>query len=343
MRALLSDISRRAVLGYGLAVALLGWVLATANLGETFALLAEFPIPVMIAVLAISAIGLVPQVWMWMALMESFENARFIDLLQADLVIKFVNNLFPSRFSGRSMAPLAIRHFTGSEWASATAATGAHTGLYATCYSVASIIGVLLLAPRLGFGILLVIVLSTAIYVMVAVTIISVGWHLERFEPLLHSVGSWLERLPLVGSRVRDAITGITGVIGDSADRFRSLLRQWTVVAGFGGAWVLALMVFPGIRVFLLFSGLGVPPHDPWLLPFYLIPAYAITILPLTPGGIGVAEATSTLVFVAIGYPTHVVVPVIVLDRFLGIYLPALAGWYPTTTIDFGAYIPKSG
>jgi hypothetical protein len=29
-----------------------------------------------------------------------------------------------------------------------------------------------------------------------------------------------------------------------------------------------------------------------------------------------------------------VIVPVVFVDRFLGVYLPALAGWYPSLGID---------
>jgi len=85
--------------------------------------------------------------------------------------------------------------------------------------------------------------------------------------------------------------------------------------------------------VFLLFGSFGVS-VDPLLLPLYLVTAYSITLLPLTPGGIGVTEATAVAVFAGLGLPEAVVIPVVFLDRFLGVYLPALVGWYPTTKLD---------
>ena len=69
-------------------------------------------------------------------------------------------------------------------------------------------------------------------------------------------------------------------------------------------------------------------------LPLYLVTAYSITLLPLTPGGIGVTEATAVAVFAGLGIPESVAIPVIFLDRFLGVYLPALLGWYPATDVD---------
>jgi len=293
-------------------------------------------------ILAVSVLNVVPRIWMWMALLSHFEGGKFGAVLRADLVVKFVNSLFPSRFSGRSIAPLALRHFTGTTWSNATAITGAHTGLYAAWYGLACLVGVAVLFTQLSLGVLVIIALSTAAYVVVGGLIVLGGWYLDRLEPAIERIGTALGYVPLVGDRLASLASSAAPVIADAANGFRTVMSDRRAVFGYGFSWVLALAIIPGIRAYLLFVGFGYTPEAPLLLPLYLITGYAVTILPLTPGGVGVAEATSTLVFVALGFPAAVVAPVIVLDRFLGVYLPALAGWYPTVTANLGDHVPDA-
>jgi uncharacterized protein (TIRG00374 family) len=70
--------------------------------------------------------------------------------------------------------------------------------------------------------------------------------------------------------------------------------------------------------------------------PLYMIVSYSVTILPLTPGGVGVAEASATLVLGALGFPLEILVPAILLDRTVGVYLPAVLGWYETFSTNTG-------
>jgi len=70
------------------------------------------------------------------------------------------------------------------------------------------------------------------------------------------------------------------------------------------------------------------------LLPVVLVMAYSVTVLPLTPGGIGVAEASATAALVALGVRPELAAVVVVVDRTLGVYLPAVIGWVPVARID---------
>jgi uncharacterized protein (TIRG00374 family) len=54
-----------------------------------------------------------------------------------------------------------------------------------------------------------------------------------------------------------------------------------------------------------------------------------VSLLPLTPGSIGVTEATAAFVFFSFGVTYEVAVSVIFLDRLFGTYLPAVIGWIP--------------
>lgn len=340
--ALREQFSIGVLVRYGLGALALAWVLTSVDWTQIVDLLGEMPAWILGGILVTSVLGVVPRVWMWEALIDHFDGATFGNVLRADLVVKFVNSLFPSRFSGRSVAPLAIRHFTGATWEDATAVTGAHTGLYAVWYGLACLAGLVVLAPQLSVGVLLVVALSTAVYVVVGGLIVAGGWHLDRLEPVLGRLGSLLAYVPVVGDRLASLAASATPVIAKSASGFRTVMADHRALAGYGLSWILALVVFPSVRVWLLFVGFDATPPQPWLLPLVLITGYAVTVLPLTPGGVGVAEATSTIVFVSLGYPAAIVVPTVVLDRFLGVYLPALAGWYPTVTADLSTYVPDS-
>lgn len=327
-------ISIGTVVQYSLAVVALVWVFSTVNWHQMFRLTQSLSPILVLAVLAISAIGVFPHVWMWSVLLSRFEAVDPCSVLQADLVIKFVNTLFPSRIIGRSIAPLSLHYFTGIGWTESTAVVGAHTGLYALCYALIGLGGVTLLYSKLSVGVSLLVGISITVYLVVGILIVLGGSRMDQFEPVMLRFSKSADKIPVIGAKIASLVSGVSGVIAESATGFQAILADRRAVLRYGVAWVLGLAVLPGLRVYLLFVGFGTPPETPWLLPLYLVTAYAVTILPLTPGGIGVAEATSTVVFVGLGYPTAVVVPVILFDRTLGVYLPALAGWYPTATAD---------
>jgi uncharacterized protein (TIRG00374 family) len=121
---------------------------------------------------------------------------------------------------------------------------------------------------------------------------------------------------------------------------FRALTTDPRIWFHYGVGWLGALVLAPGLRVLLLLWGFGSGFEPAILLPIVLVAAYSVTLLPLTPGGVGVTEATATAVFVALGVPSDVIVPVILIDRLLGTYLPAVAGWYPTLKVDVSSLAP---
>jgi uncharacterized membrane protein YbhN (UPF0104 family) len=77
----------------------------------------------------------------------------------------------------------------------------------------------------------------------------------------------------------------------------------------------------------VVFDALGVSFKSPIVLPFVLVLSYAITILPLSTGGIGITEAMSTIVLVAFGVPVQAASVGIFVDRFIGVYAPSMLGW----------------
>jgi uncharacterized protein (TIRG00374 family) len=318
---------------YAVAVAALAWVVTTVNWERTAATLETFSAATLAAVVAVSVVGVLARAATWHALADHFTDVEFLPVLEANLLVNFVNSLFPSRVSGRSIAPLALRRYLGVAWNEAVAVTVAHTGLFALCYGIVALLGLAVTAEAFGPGLGAVVALSTLAYLASGAVVVLTGWRMDWIDRVVVAVASGVGRLP-GGERLVPALDSARETLLDRADeRFRDLCRDGRQVGLFALAWVAALVVIPAVRFHLLLTagGAGV---DLLVLPLAVVVAYSVTILPLTPGGIGVAEATAVAVFVALGVPRSVAVPVVFLDRVFGVYLPSLAGWVPFVRAD---------
>ena len=282
----------------------------------------------------VTVAGLVARFYTWSAVISPFTSIPLGTAGRIDLTVNFINQLLPSRLSGRVAAPFVLRAETGMEYADATAATGAHTGIYAVLYGAASLAGLAAAYDRLSTGILLLLALSTALYFVAGAVVLLAGVNLTLFDRVVEATADLAARVPRVGAAVAGKVRGITEITSSSTESFRAVAGDVAVWLRYAVGWTGALVLAPGLRVWLLFTSFGASVEPAALLPLYLVAAYSVTLLPLTPGGIGVTEATATAVFVGLGVPSDVVIPVIFVDRFLGVYLPALAGWYPSLSMD---------
>jgi uncharacterized protein (TIRG00374 family) len=319
---------------YAVGLAALAWALGRVEWGRAAALLGEVSPGVITALVAVSGLGLLGRFLMWHALLGHVRPTRFRTAASATLVVSFVNLLLPSRFSGRAAAPFILRTEANVAYPEAVAIAGVHTGLYALVYGLVALTGLALAVGTLPAGRGRALARSTDRDFLAG----ALGWRagfnlgvVERAAALLEGV---LRRMPAVGERLAGLAGALPTFTADSADAFRELSSAPGVLAAYAAGWCGALLLAPGLRVWLLFDALGTGFEPALFLPLYLVAAYSVTLLPLTPGGIGVTEATATAVFVALGVPAAVVVPVVFVDRFLGVYLPALAGWYPSLRID---------
>lgn len=324
-------------LQYGIGIVALGVVLTRVDFGTVGSRLSGIDPVVLLAIAAVTVIGVVARFDTWRAVLMP---ARRIDLLTAgriDLTVNFVNQLLPSRLSGRVAAPFILRAETGIDYGTATAAAGVHTAIYAIYYGLVSVVGVAAVFGRIDTGLVLVLLLSTGLYLGAGAVVLLGGMNLTLLDRFVEVVSGAVARMPRVGPPIAAKVQAIPDVTAASADGFRRLALDPGVWLRYGVGWVSALVFAPGIRVWLLFAAFGAGVESPILLPLYLVAAYSITLLPLTPGGIGVTEATATAVFVGLGVPSSVAVPVVFLDRVLGVYLPALAGWYPSLDLDLSS------
>lgn len=322
---------------YLVGILALAWVLSLVEWERAAALLAEVSLGVAAALVAVSVVGLAAAFAMWHVLLTEIRETRVRDTVGASLTVLFVNHLLPSRLSGRAVAPFVIRERTEMDYSSAVAVAGVHTGLQALLYGFASLVGLAVVVHRVPVGLALVLALSTLLYVAAGVLVLLGGVHMGAIDRIADALGAVAGRVPLVGERLAPLAGKLPAFTSASASTFRTLLRDPAVVLSYAVGWVIVLLLVPGVRVWLVFESLGVGVESTVLLPLYLVVAYSVTLLPLTPGGVGVAEATAAAVFVALGVPGEAVVPAIFADRFLGTYLPALAGWYPSLKTDLSA------
>jgi uncharacterized protein (TIRG00374 family) len=319
---------------YLLGALALAWVLGRAEWGRVVALLGDVSLGTAVALVAVSALGLLTALWMWHVLLDSVQDTTFRAAADTGLVVLFVNHLLPSRLSGRAVAPFVVHSRTGMPYSGAIAVSGVHTGLYALLYGLVAAVGLALGAGRLSVGLSFVLVVSTALYAAAGTLVLLAGVHLGAVERIAGGMEVLAHRVPVVGDRLSVLAGKLPAFSAASANIFHGLLSDPGAMVSYTAGFVISLLVVPGLRVWLIFESLGVGFEPALLLPVYLVMAYSVTLLPLTPGGIGVTEASATAVFVALGVPEAVVVPAIFADRVLSAYLPALVGWYPSLKLD---------
>lgn len=341
----MTDRSRRVrlfkVAQYVLGVLALVWVFTQVEWAHVSSLLGRLSVGAVVALLAVSGLEVVIGLYLWYVLLDGVQRTHFSAAANTGLIVLFVNHLLPSRLSGRAVAPFVINNQTGMNYSDAIAVSGVHTGLYAFIYGVLSILGLLIGFGQLPAGFVLVLALSATLYAVAGVLVLLAGVHMGAVDALVDGVNVLARRVPVVGDRLAVLAEKVPMFTTAAAATFRSLVSDPATVLSYAAGAVVVLLVTPGVRIWLLFEVLGAEFEPMILLPLYLVTAYSVTLLPLTPGGIGVSEASATAVFVALGIPSHIVVPTIFVDRLFRAYLPALLGWYPSLQTDLSGLVSE--
>nr|WP_282594709.1 lysylphosphatidylglycerol synthase transmembrane domain-containing protein [Halomarina salina] len=329
------------VLRYGIGLLAVAWLLDQVEFDRVAAVLGDVPPASVAALLVVTVVGLLGRFYTWHVLMNRLDSATFRAAASTDLVVNFVNQILPSRLSGRAAAPVVVRSETGMAGGDSVAVAGVHTGLYAALYGLVATLGVVLGVGQFSPGLLLLLALSTLLYFVAGAAVLLLGANLTLADRFVEGFARLLGRVPRVGGRLAGLVRSLPDFAASSADSFRTLTTDPRSVGLYTVGWLAAMVAAPGLRVWLLLDGLGTGFEPALLLPFYLLTAYSVTLLPLTPGGIGVTEATATAVFVALGVPAETIVPVVFIDRFVSVYLPALAGWYPSLRLDLSGLVAE--
>lgn len=329
------------VLQYVIGLIVLAWLLRQVRVERLRTLLDGLTHRAVAILIVVTLLGLLSRFYTWHVLVTHFERSTIWTAGRIDLVVNFVNQLLPSRLSGRGIAPLVIRYHTGVRWTGAVAIAGVHTGVYAILYGSVAVAGISMGFDRFPIEILALILLSTGLYIGAGSVVLLAGTYMDSTNRVVDQLDSMVGYVPLVGDRLSQGLEKWPEFTTASQRSFRSMVGTPGTLWRYAFGWLGALVVVPGIRVGVLLSAFGTTFEPIVLLPVYLVAAYSVTLLPLTPGGIGISEASAALVFTSLGVPYEVIVPVILTDRFLGTYLPALSGWVPAVKIDFQNLTPE--
>lgn len=289
---------------------------------------------VIVAVLVITTLEFGSRFSMWYVLLNGRKQTSFTTTARIDLVIKFVNHVVPSKASGHSVAPLVLRYYTDTDWTEAVSIAGLNTGLYTSLYGLVALGGLAVFTPQLTGGWLVIILFSTGVYLAAGGLILLAGRHTSLIVWLANRLGELFNRIPRFDDRLVGVTDRLPSFTDDSARIFRRLSSRPSILVTYALGWAGTLMIFPALRVWLVLTALGGGFSHPLLLPVILVMAYSVTVLPLTPGGVGVAEASATAVLVSLGMTPELAPIVVLTDRLFGVYLPALMGWLPAASID---------
>jgi uncharacterized protein (TIRG00374 family) len=327
---------------YVIALLALSWVVQQIDVIDAVSRLVTLDFGTISLILVVSLVGAFAQFDTWTAVLNPIKSVGLRSVASISLVVNFVNQLLPSRLSGRLAAPFVIRSQTGMKYADAAAVSGVHTGIYAVLYGLVSTAGLVAIATSraLSIGWLTLLVISTGLYLLAGSLVLFAGTNLRVLDPLVDWVGNRLAALPRIGPKLAAWVRGLTDFTEASTVAFRKLAANRGVWIRYAASWSIVLMVAPAVRVWLMLEAFGVQFEPILILPLYLVAGYSVTLLPISPGGVGVTEATATAVFVALGVPSAVIVPVVFVDRIFGIYLPAALGWIPAAQLDLASLAP---
>lgn len=321
---------------YLIALLAFAWMLEQIEIGAALHRLASLDPFTFGGLLLVSVLGVLARFDTWAAVLNPLTTVGYRAVARISLSVNFINQLLPSRLSGRVAAPFVIRARTGIDYSEAAAVSGVHTGIYAVLYGIVATAGLaaILLFEPISLGLLALLGVSTALYLLAGSVVLVAGSNLHVLDPLLRGMARVASAIPRVGTALAARIDGLTDFTDASTQAFRALVSNRRVWLRYGVGWSIVLLVAPAVRVWLLLTAFGAPFEPMALLPLYLVTGYSVTLLPISPGGVGVTEATATAVFVTLGVPSTVIVPIVIVDRIFGIYLPAALGWLPTARLD---------
>jgi uncharacterized protein (TIRG00374 family) len=320
------------IIQYALGIVALGWITTQVRFSAIVAVVLDLPTWTFVTLACLTIGQLFGISLLWRALIGPFGSPSPSQLVQAELLFGFVDQIVPSRVASQSIAPFVIDEFANTGVTNGAAVAVTYTLYHVALYGAVALIGLLIVRPILSLPFQLFLGIAIAAYLGYATMLALVCWRHDALQRIVATVLGVVQRAP-VPRRDLSPDT-IVPAVGEAAIGVRALASDYRRVVPFALGWLLCLVGVPGLRVWLLLEGLGVETPEPWLVAVYVCLAYSVSVLPLTPGSIGVSEATATVVFVALGFPESVVVPTILVDRALGVYLPALAGWYPAIKTD---------
>jgi uncharacterized protein (TIRG00374 family) len=322
------------LLRYCIALVALGWLISRGDWKSTIDILFSIPTSVVILLFVFSGLNLLIRFFMWHSLLFHIGGTSYWIAGEINLIVNFVNQLLPSQLSGRSIAPILISRRLDVPIGTAIGIASFHTMLHALLYGVFATVGILVILDSISLSIAGILFVSAALYVIAGSIILLGSLNDDIVNLIAGLIKPTVQRIPQIGMYLATQFDRIPQFTSDAKETFINLSNSPRTISVYLFGWFGAVALFPSLRIFVLFQAFEVSFQYMIFLPIIIIAAYSVTLLPLTPGGIGIAEATAAAVFASLGVPYEIAASSILLDRVIGLYLPGLLGWYPTAKED---------
>jgi len=270
----------------------------------------------------------------WKILFEPDDSLSVVQATVGQLIVNFAGTLMPGRFSSRLAAPFVFSGIASStQIARATAVTYVHTILYLIGFGVSATGGFIVLSWMYSTLYTPLLLVPIGLFLGVG----GVGFILpfltrpdEPFSPLpQYCRPEFIVSHPMY----QEFVDFLKRNINHIRDEFRR--HQSTAAATL--LLIASFTIFSGLRMSCLFYAYDVSPRIFELM--VIVPtAYSVDILPISFGGIGVAEGSAISLLALMGYDAAAIAPIVFMDRMLMAYLPALFGWgfFGYYDIDYG-------
>ncbi|SEV83911.1 lysylphosphatidylglycerol synthase transmembrane domain-containing protein [Natrinema salifodinae] len=212
-----------------------------------------------------------------------------------------LNSFIPSKAGSLLTMPFLIDRNTDIEKKDGLNIQLTNLVLTAVTLGTTTLVGLLALVSILEYEIALVLFSSGMAYL--AIPVLSLGLHSTANVPI---VDVPIDRL-------------------DYATFDRSLIAKCFLLT------ILTVVCIVGLRFAIVTSSVGVSFPVAY---YFVIPVlvYAVSVLPISVGGIGISELTGTNVLIALGVEPDVAAAIILLDRSISFYIPVVLAYIYTMT-----------
>lgn len=260
-------------------------------IGEAFFILGKLRIRDLLSILVIVLATIIISAYILKILSSEYSEIPLNTAFKLLIINMALNSFIPSKAGSMITMPYLFDKYTNISKPEGAGIQGAYLSLIAAIISLTTLAGLTLIHRILPFTFIIVLFTSACVYLTIPISAIVVTYHGDN---------KYLEYIPV----------DINVEFLFSTTVFYSLLLT-----------ILYIVLLSGIRFAILGFSFGS------ILPLYLylfVPVliYAVSVLPISFGGLGLAEATGTGVLVGLGIPPSIAAAIVLADRTLSFYLP---------------------
>ncbi|ELZ44925.1 hypothetical protein C464_12975 [Halorubrum coriense DSM 10284] len=229
-------------------------------------------------------------------LVREATDTRFLTIIEIDAIGYVTNSVIPTKAGAVLSVPTLLRQYLGISLIDGGRIKATQFVYSATYQGIFAVMGLALTISSLDSKLLPIYSGSSALYISLPI-------------------------LAIVASRWRSSIVPYLPKIltrySSRSGQIKFSKKTLVIVSIF----TLGYFTMVPIRFYLISNSYSI--HFTWI-GYLTIPmlAYSVTIYPISFGGIGVAEASGTMLLIALGVPPEIAAPIIVTDRIVSAYIP---------------------